>query len=82
MSTSGIWALVALVAVLFAGAWLISRLALTKPKAGEPFRLKMPFIEIETGPPLPDPRDTDDKHPERRPSVANSADPTETEPKA
>jgi type II secretory pathway component PulF len=55
MSAAGLWAVAAILVIIFLGAWLISRLRLSKRREGERFRLKMPFFEIETGPPTDDP---------------------------
>ncbi len=51
MSAAGLWAIAAILVIVFLGAWLISRVHLAKRKEGERFRLKMPFFEVETGPP-------------------------------
>jgi hypothetical protein len=67
MSAASLWAVAAILVIVFLGAWLISRLHLSKRKDGERFRLKMPFFEIETGPPA------DNKA--ERPPPASSGDP-------
>ncbi|MGW5748348.1 hypothetical protein [Amycolatopsis sp. NPDC003861] len=51
MSAASLWAIAAILVIVFLGAWLLYRLHLAKRREGERFRLKMPFFEIETGPP-------------------------------
>ncbi len=51
MSAATLWAAAAILVIVFLGAWLIYRLHLAKRKDDERFRLKLPFFEIETGPP-------------------------------
>ncbi|ADJ43989.1 hypothetical protein AMES_2166 [Amycolatopsis mediterranei S699] len=51
MSAASLWAIAAILFIVFLGAWLLYRLHLTKRKDAERFRLKMPFFEIEAGPP-------------------------------
>ncbi|SFW90674.1 hypothetical protein [Amycolatopsis australiensis] len=51
MSAASLWAIAAILVVAFLGAWLLYRLHLSKRRDGERFRLKMPFFEIEAGPP-------------------------------
>ncbi|MEV4054503.1 hypothetical protein AB0J55_25180 [Amycolatopsis sp. NPDC049688] len=51
MSAASLWAIAAILVIVFLGAWLIYRLHLAKRQDGERFRLKLPFFEIETGPP-------------------------------
>ncbi|MEV6442539.1 hypothetical protein [Amycolatopsis sp. NPDC051716] len=56
MSAASLWAIAAILVIVFLGAWLLYRLHLAKRQDGERFRLKMPFFEIETGPPADDDR--------------------------
>jgi hypothetical protein len=50
MSTGGLWAIVALVAVVFAGVSLLMRQFLKNRQPGDRVRVKAPFFEIEAGP--------------------------------
>ncbi|MEV4052721.1 hypothetical protein AB0J55_16190 [Amycolatopsis sp. NPDC049688] len=51
MSTGSLWALVALFAVIFSGAFLLVRQFLKNRQPGDRVRVKAPFFEIEAGPP-------------------------------
>lgn len=67
MSALSICALAALLAVLFAGVYVISRLLLAKLKPGQRVRVKAPFIEIEAGPATADDKQVNEKAAEPQP---------------